>query len=40
VNTFWAWMRLAYGFKVENFKLHNFNSAPFIVERIRSSRGI
>ena len=41
VNTFWAWMRLAYGFKDENIKPYNFNSAPFIVEQdIRSSRGI
>ena len=32
VNTFWAWMRLAYGFKDENIKPYNFNSAPFIVD--------
>ena len=32
VNTFWAWMRLAYGFKDENIKPYNFNSAPFIAE--------
>jgi NitT/TauT family transport system substrate-binding protein len=28
VNTFWAWMRLAYGFKDDNIKPYNFNSAP------------
>jgi NitT/TauT family transport system substrate-binding protein len=32
VNTFWAWMRAAYGFKDENIKPYNFNSAPFIIE--------
>ena len=32
VNTFWAWMRLAYGFKDENIKPYNFNSAPFIAD--------
>ena len=32
VNTFWAWMRLAYGFKDEVIKPYNFNSAPFIVD--------
>ena len=32
VNTFWAWMRVAYGFKDENIKPYNFNSAPFIVD--------
>jgi NitT/TauT family transport system substrate-binding protein len=31
VNTFWAWMRAAYGFKDEHIKPYNFNSAPFIV---------
>jgi len=32
VNTFWAWMRLAYGFTDEHIKPYNFNSAPFIVD--------
>ena len=32
VNTFWAWMRLAWGFKDENIKPYNFNAAPFIVD--------
>src|SRR5271166_2933981 len=30
VNTFYAWLRLAYGFKDENIRPYNFNSAPFI----------
>ena len=40
VNTFWAWMRLAYGFKDENIKPYNFNSAPFIVEQDFDPAGI
>ena len=39
VNTFWAWMRLAYGFKDENIKPYNFNSAPFIVEKNSIQQG-
>ena len=39
VNTFWAWMRLAYGFKDENIKPYNFNSAPFIVEQTSIQQG-
>jgi NitT/TauT family transport system substrate-binding protein len=30
MNTFYAWLRLAYGFKDENVRPYNFNSAPFI----------
>jgi NitT/TauT family transport system substrate-binding protein len=30
VNTFYAWLRLAYGFKDESIRPYNFNSAPFI----------
>ena len=30
INTFYAWLRLAYGFKDENVRPYNFNSAPFI----------
>ena len=30
INTFYAWLRLAYGFKDENIRPYNFNSAPFI----------
>ncbi len=39
VNTFWAWMRLAYGFKDDNIKPYNFNSAPFIVEKRSIQQG-
>ena len=39
VNTFWAWMRLAYGFKDENIKPYNFNSAPFIVNKTSIQQG-
>jgi NitT/TauT family transport system substrate-binding protein len=30
INTFYAWLRLTYGFKDENVRPYNFNSAPFI----------
>src|SRR5208283_4271550 len=30
INTFYAWLRLAYGFKDDNVRPYNFNSAPFI----------
>jgi NitT/TauT family transport system substrate-binding protein len=30
INTFYSWLRLAYGFKDENTRPYNFNSAPFI----------
>ena len=39
INTFWAWMRLAYGFKDENIKPYNFNSAPFIVDKNSIQQG-
>ena len=39
VNTFWAWMRLAYGFKDDVIKPYNFNSAPFIVEKHSIQQG-
>src|SRR5579871_6223209 len=39
VNTFWAWMREAYGFKDENIKPYNFNSAPFIVSKNSIQQG-
>ena len=39
VNTFWAWMRVAYGFKDENIKPYNFNSAPFIVNEHSIQQG-
>jgi NitT/TauT family transport system substrate-binding protein len=30
INTFYAWLRIAYGFKDENIRPYNFNSAPFM----------
>ena len=30
INTFYGWLRLVYGFKDENIRPYNFNSAPFI----------
>lgn len=30
INTFYAWLRLVHGFKDENIRPYNFNSAPFI----------
>jgi NitT/TauT family transport system substrate-binding protein len=30
INTFYGWLRLAYGFKDENIRPYNFNSAPFM----------
>ena len=33
INTFYAWMRLVYGFKDENIRPYNFNSAPFIMNK-------
>ena len=39
INTFWAWMRVAYGFKDDNIKPYNFNSAPFIVDKHSIQQG-
>ncbi len=39
VNTFWAWMRLAYNFKDDNIKPYNFNSAPFIIDKHSIQQG-
>lgn len=39
VNTFWAWMRVAYGFKDDAIKPYNFNSAPFIVDKHSIQQG-
>jgi NitT/TauT family transport system substrate-binding protein len=30
INTFYGWLRLTYGFKDENIRPYNFNSAPFM----------
>jgi len=39
LNTFYAWMRLAWGFKDENVKPYNFNSASFIVDKNSIQQG-
>src|SRR5271157_2246111 len=39
IQTFYAWLRLAYGFKDENIKPYNFNSAPFIVSKNAIQQG-
>jgi len=39
INTFYAWLRVAYGFKDENIKPYNFNSAPFIVTKSSIQQG-
>jgi NitT/TauT family transport system substrate-binding protein len=39
INTFYAWLRLAYGFKDENIRPYNFNSAPFIANKTSIQQG-
>jgi NitT/TauT family transport system substrate-binding protein len=39
LNTFYAWMRLAWGFKDENVKPYNFNSGPFITVKDSIQQG-
>ena len=39
INTYYAWMRLAYGFKDENTKPYNYNSAPFITDTHSMQQG-
>jgi NitT/TauT family transport system substrate-binding protein len=39
LNTFYAWMRLAWGFKDENVKPYNFNSASFVVDKNSIQQG-
>lgn len=39
LNTFYAWMRLAFGFKEENTKPYNYNSAPFISDKHSIQQG-
>ena len=39
VNTFYAWLKLAYGFKDENIRPYNFNSAPFIMNKSSIQQG-
>jgi NitT/TauT family transport system substrate-binding protein len=39
INTFYAWMRLVYGFQDENIRPYNFNSAPFIMNKNSIQQG-
>ena len=39
IQTFYAWLRIAYGFKEENIRPYNFNSAPFIVNKQSIQQG-
>jgi NitT/TauT family transport system substrate-binding protein len=39
INTFYAWLRLTYGFKDENIRPYNFNSAPFIHNKMSIQQG-
>ena len=39
INTFYAWMKLVYGFKDENIRPYNFNSAPFIMNKNSIQQG-
>ena len=39
INTFYAWLRVAYGFKDENIRPYNFNSAPFIKNKKSIQQG-
>jgi NitT/TauT family transport system substrate-binding protein len=39
INTFYAWMRIAYGFKDENIRPYNFNSAPFMKNKMAIQQG-
>ncbi len=39
IQTFYAWLRIAYGFKDENIRPYNFNSAPFIVNEQAIQQG-
>ena len=39
INTFYAWLKLAYGFKDRNIRPYNFNSAPFIANKMSIQQG-
>jgi NitT/TauT family transport system substrate-binding protein len=39
INTFYAWLRLVYGFRDENIRPYNFNSAPFIQNKTSIQQG-
>ena len=39
IQTFYAWLRLAYGFKDENIRPYSYNSAPFIQNKMSIQQG-
>src|SRR5277367_6792675 len=39
INTFYAWLRIAYGFKDENVRPYSFNSAPFMHNKMSIQQG-
>jgi NitT/TauT family transport system substrate-binding protein len=39
INTFYDWLTLAYGFKVDNIRPYNFNPAPFILNKMSIQQG-
>jgi NitT/TauT family transport system substrate-binding protein len=39
INTFYAWLKLAYGFKDDYIRPYNFNSAPFIANKQSIQQG-
>jgi NitT/TauT family transport system substrate-binding protein len=39
INTFYAWLRIAYGFKDENIRPYSFNSAPFMHNKMSIQQG-
>jgi NitT/TauT family transport system substrate-binding protein len=39
INTFYAWLKLVYGFKDEAVRPYNFNSAPFIQNKTSIQQG-
>ena len=39
INTFYAWLRLVYGFEDEAVRPYNFNSAPFIHNKMAVQQG-
>src|SRR5271154_6433006 len=39
ITTFYAWLKLEYGFKDENIRPYNFNSAPFIANKNSIQQG-
>src|SRR5271155_1037804 len=39
INTFYAWLRIAYGFSDDNIRPYNFNSAPFMKNKMAIQQG-